>query len=119
MDHMFALQEAFMRHVGEKYSDFPREWPIDMTTKAAQRLCRDTVWKAQHELAEAVIELKNAKEHRVDNAATLDRSHFIEELVDAWKYMQEVMIFMGVSVQEFYDAYLEKDAVIHRRLDEE
>jgi len=32
------------------------------------------------------------------------------------KYIQEVLIFMGVSAEEFFASYCKKDALIHERI---
>jgi hypothetical protein len=117
LDVMWQLQDAFMQRLKSIDKDFPREWPVDMQSPVMQRLCRETTWKAQHELAEAVIELKNAKQHRALSKDAFNREHFVEELVDAMKYIQEVLIFMGVSAEEFFASYCKKDKIVHDRLD--
>lgn len=118
LELMFSMQRAFMERLRQRDEDFPQKWPLDMLTKSAQKVCRELTWKAQHELAEAVAELKNAKEHRVTDVKEFDNESFVEELVDAWKYMQEVLILMGVTPEKFFEVYAKKDAIINRRIDE-
>lgn len=113
---MFEMQEAFMRRLKERDPYFPG-WPLDMSTKYSQKEIRDLLWKAQHELAEGVVELKNAKEHRVTDVQGFDDEKLLEEIVDAFKFMQEAMIFMGITADDFYAAYTKKNDVINARID--
>lgn len=119
LEEMFMMQMVFMKRIRNIDPEFPQEWPVDVSQKKSQRALRDLTWKAQHELAEAVIELKNSKEHRANDTSEFNRYYFIEEFVDAWKYMQEVLILIGVTPDEFFDAYLAKDKIIHERLSSE
>ena len=70
------------------------------------------------ELFEAVQELKNSKTHRMSEISEFDRDKFLEELVDAFKYFLEILIFVGVTPEEFFSAYKQKDEVLHKRIDE-
>ena len=41
---------------------------------------------------------------------------FLEEYVDAFNYFLSVLVMLGVSAEEFFEAYEHKDRVIHDRL---
>jgi hypothetical protein len=117
LDELFLMQEAFMKRLSNRDTTFPQQWPIDMTQKSSQMFVRDLVWKAQHELAEGVVELKNAKEHRVSDVKGFNSVAFVEEIVDAFKYMQEVLIVMGITPEMFVEAYKKKDKIVNDRID--
>lgn len=117
LDELFLMQEAFMKRLSNRDATFPQQWPIDMTQKSSQTFVRDLVWKAQHELAEGVVELKNAKEHRVSDVKGFNSVAFVEEIVDAFKYMQEVLIVMGITPEMFVEAYKKKDKIVNDRID--
>ena len=114
---MFLMQEAFMKRLANADESFPK-WPLDITKKKSQQECRDLAFNSMGELFEAVQELKNSKKHRQTEIPEFDRQKFVEELVDAFKYFLEILIFVGVSPQEFFDAYCEKDAIINKRIDD-
>lgn len=117
LDELFLMQEAFMKRLSNRDATFPQQWPIDMTQKSSQTFVRDLVWKAQHELAEGVVELKNAKEHRVSDVKGFNSVAFVEEIVDAFKYMQEALIVMGITPEMFVEAYKKKDKIVNDRID--
>ena len=114
---MFDLQERFMRRLADIDHSFP-EWPLDISKKQSQLECRDLAFNSMGELFEAVQELKNSKKHRQTDVSEFDRQKFLEELVDAFKYFLEILIFVGITPDEFFEAYCKKDAVINKRIDE-
>jgi hypothetical protein len=116
LDKFFAMQEAFMHELAKRQHDFPKTWPLDLTSKASQIECRDLVFNSMGELFEIVQELKNSKKHRATEVKDLDRPKLIEEAVDAFKFFLELLIFIGVTPKEFFDAYCAKDAINHERL---
>lgn len=118
LEQMFKMQDAFMRRLAKHQPDFPRDWPLDLTQKMNQVECKNLVGDITLELAEVVKELKNSKKHRQTEMKELDRPKLVEEAVDAFKFFLELLIFMGVTPDEFFDAYCKKDDVIHARLDE-
>lgn len=117
LEQMFLLQDAFMRRLAKHQQDFPREWPLDMTQKDSQVECKNLVGDIIMELSEVVRELKNSKKHRQTNVQDFDRSKLVEEAVDAFKFFLELLIFVGVTPQEFFESYVAKDRVINERLD--
>ena len=119
LEEMFNMQEAFMRHLQDRdgLEKMP-EWPIDISQKASQKLCKSLAHDSMGELFEAVQVLKNSKSHRQTEITEFDRDHFVEELVDAFKYFLEILIFVGVSPEEFFESYQQKDLVNHRRIDD-
>lgn len=117
LEEMFQLQEAFMRRLAENQADFPKTWPLDLSQKANQIECKNLVGDIMLELFEVVRELKNSKKHRQTDVKELNRPKLVEETVDAFKFFLELLIFMGVTPDEFFEAYRKKDAVIHERLD--
>ena len=118
LDQMFQMQDDFMRRLARTQSDFPQEWPLDLNQKVNQIECKHLIGDIAQELSEIVRELKNSKKHRQTEVKDLDQSKLVEEAVDAFKFFLELLIFMGVTPDEFYGAYCAKDAVINARIDE-
>lgn len=118
LQEMFRMQEAFMRRLAEDHPDYPQSWPLDISKKESQLECRKLSFDSMGELFEAVQELKNSKKHRLTDISDFDRPKFLEELVDAHKYFLEILIFVGITPDEFYDAYCKKDRILHQRLDD-
>lgn len=110
-------QVAFMRLLQARRG-FP-DFPVDLRTKEGQRLVKEIAYDACHELHEAVDHLKNAKLHRATEVPELDRAAFLEELVDAFKFIVEVAVLAGVSLDEFFAAYEKKTERNTRRIAEE
>lgn len=118
LDEMFKMQSTFMERLASIQDGFPKSWPLDLTQKKSQIECKDVVFNAMQELFEAVRELKNSKKHRQTDVDDFDREKFGEECVDAFKFFLELLIFVGITPDEFFQMYMKKDAEIHRRLDE-
>jgi hypothetical protein len=114
---VWSDQQAFMRLLRLR-RDFPA-FPVDLHTKEGQRLVKEIAYDACHELHEAVDHLKNAKLHRATEVPELDRAAFLEELVDAFKFIIEVAVLSGVTLPEFWAAYEKKTERNTRRIAEE
>ena len=115
LDDMFKKQEALMRRYAERDVNFPA-WPIDFTNKKHQKFVHDVLVNAASEAFEATRELKNHKSHRQTEILEFDKKHFIEECVDVTKYIIEALLMVGVSADEFIDAYNDKDKKCHKRI---
>ena len=106
LEKMFDQQESFMKLLQQK-RDFP-EFPVDLSSKSGQRLIKGISYECQDELHEARQHLKNSKKHRLTDVRELDREKYIEELVDSQHYLFEIVIASGITLEEFFDAYLKK-----------
>ena len=115
LEEMFRLREGFMRHLQEVKGDVP-PWPSELAKKDVQLFIKDVIYHSQEELFEALRELKNAKSHRQTDVPEFDREHFLEEMVDAYNLFLEALVLVGITPEEFFRAYVEKDKVIHARL---
>tara|TARA_R100001591_G_scaffold87149_1_gene93316 strand:- start:567 stop:899 length:333 start_codon:yes stop_codon:yes gene_type:complete len=99
--------------IPNSYPDFP----VDITQKASQQVCRDLALKGVEEMFEALQHLKNWKPHRVTNIEEdLNRDEFLEEIVDAFNYFFAMLIVTGFDEKELFQAYLKKDDKIRKRL---
>jgi NTP pyrophosphatase (non-canonical NTP hydrolase) len=114
LDELFERQTKFMELLRDH--DKMPEWPLDLTTKASQRLIKETVWNMVEELAEASYTLKN-RMHRITDARVLDIQHYKEELGDALAYLVEICILSGFTPQEIFDEYCRKNKVVQERLE--
>jgi len=116
LDHLFDLRKDFMHHLEKiKPGSYP-SWPLDVSEKMSQQLIRDLALKGVEEMFEALGHLKNWKPHRDTENPEFDRDEFVEEVVDAFNYFLSMLVLVGVTSDELYDAYCAKDEKIHNRL---
>jgi hypothetical protein len=113
---IFSDRETFMKMLNEKYDSSYPEWPVNLSQKDSQRVCRETALKGVEEMFEALGHLKNWKPHRKTDVPQVDREEFLEEIVDSFNYFFSLMILIGVDVDEFYEAFIKKDKIIRNRL---
>lgn len=113
---MLELRESFMKSLAEKQPSVLQKWPLDIKEKASQQTVRDTVLKGVEEMFEALQHLKNWKPHRTTEVADFDHEAFLEEYVDAFNYFLSVLVMLGISSDELFEAYVKKDKIIHERI---
>jgi dimeric dUTPase (all-alpha-NTP-PPase superfamily) len=106
LNNMFEQQRAFMRLLQEKRG-FP-EFPVDIKSKEGQKFLKSITHDCMGELFEANQHLKNSKGHRATEVTDIDRDAYVEELVDSLHFFFEIVILSGVSLDEIYEAYLNK-----------
>jgi len=111
---MFKQQESFMKLLKE-YRNFP-DWPTDITTKKGQQFCREIVFNSIEEYFEALQHLKNWKTHRLTEVKNIQKDKFLEELCDMLHYFVELVIIVGITPDELYDAYIAKGKVNETRI---
>lgn len=111
---MWDQQFEFMRILQEK-RNFP-EFPVDITSKKGQQLIKDVRSHLMEELFEAGQHLKNSKSHRETNLPDVDRTAYLEELVDAGHLFIEMLIVSGITLDEFYNAYISKGDINVNRI---
>ncbi len=116
LDQMFELRKDFMTALQKQVPDVYPEMPVDLTNKATQQHLRDLALRGVEEVFEAVQELKNAKSHRQTEIRDFDRAAFKEEMVDSFNYFLSLLIIMGVTPDELFEAYVNKDRIIHDRI---
>ena len=116
LNEMFRLRSQFMESIKEKYSSSYPSWPVDVTKKRSQKALRETALKGVEEMFEALQHLKNWKTHKRKGDSTFDREEFLEEMVDAFNYFFSMLVLLGVTPDEFFNAYVVKDKKIHDRL---
>ena len=106
---MFDQQKAFMRLLVEK-RNFP-SFPVDIKSKEGQKFLKSITHDCMGELFEANQHLKNSKGHRATEITDIDREAYIEELVDSLHFFFEIVILSGISIDEMYEAYMNKGDV--------
>jgi hypothetical protein len=116
LEKMWQDQEKFMRLLQEKrnFADFP----VDVSSKCGQKLIKEMANEGIHEFVEAVQLLKNSKAHRAANITQFDLDDFVEECVDVQKYLYEVLLLAGVSVEQFFEVFEKKTMKNIRRINE-
>jgi hypothetical protein len=116
LEEMFELREDFMKAMKSKNRGYQVEWPIDIGEKKSQQLLRDLTLKGVEELFESLSELKNWKSHKLTENPEVDRGSFLEEIIDSFNYFFAVLVLVGVTPEEFFEAYVRKDGIIHERI---
>ena len=116
LNQIFKDRESFMNLIKDKYPKTYPSWPVDLSSKQSQTICRETALKGVEEMFEALGHLKNWKPHRQTEMPEIDREEFLEEIVDAFNYFFSLIILIGVDVEEFYDAFKKKDEIIRERV---
>lgn len=116
LNEIFRLRESFMRAMREKMPDVYPGWPLNLHDKNDQQFVRDIALRGVEEMFEALQHLKNWKPHRVTEVKEFNRDEFLEEMVDAFNYFFSLLILMDITAEEFFEAYENKDKIIHERL---
>ena len=117
LDTIFELRESFMKELRSfKKTSSPATWPLKLTNKKDQQVCRDIALRGVEEMFEALQHLKNWKPHRKTRVSSFDREEFLEEVVDAFNYFFSLLILTGVDQDEFFEAYKKKDKIIRERI---
>jgi dimeric dUTPase (all-alpha-NTP-PPase superfamily) len=113
---LFEIQNNLVDALSFIDSDIPAERPVNVLTKAGQRTLRDVGLKAIEELHEALRHFKNWKPHRHTDVSDFDRAKFLEEMADSLAFQLELLILLGVSADEFIDAYTSKINIVYERI---
>ena len=116
LSEIFEMRESFMKLLEQSKPGSYPDWPLDISTKQSQQVLRDTALKGIEEMFEALQHLKNWKPHRTTEMPDFDREEFLEEVVDAFNYFLSVLVLVGISKDDFFEAYLKKDTIIRDRL---
>lgn len=111
---MWEQQRQFMCLLQEKRG-FP-SFPVDITSKQGQKLLTEISHHCTDELHEARQHLKNAKSHRATEVTEIDLPKYKEELADALHLFIELCIVSGLTMDEIYEAYMEKGLVNVERI---
>ena len=116
LTQIFELRKDF---ISELKATIPTAMPdkIDPASKEGQQYLRDLALHGVEEMFEALQHLKNWKTHRqTDVGEEFDRDEFLEEIVDAYNYFFALMINLGITEDEFFEAFLKKHDIIIDRL---
>ena len=117
LENMFSKRLDFIQEMRKQLPDSYPDFPLDMSQKKSQQVCRDLALRGVEEMFEALQHLKNWKTHRqTDLGDCFNREDFLEEMVDAFNYFFALMINLEVSDDEFYEAFLKKHDIIIDRL---
>ena len=118
-DRLSQIFEMRRQFISDLKATIPSAMPdeIDPTSKSGQQYLRDLALHGVEEMFEALQHLKNWKTHRqTDVGGGFDRDEFLEEMVDAYNYFFALMINLGVTEDEFFEAFLKKHDIIIDRL---
>ena len=113
--------EKRLNFINEMKSTMPGSYPafpLDISKKESQQVCRELALKGVEEMFEALQHLKNWKPHRQTDLADeqFDHDEFLEEIVDAFNYFFAMLIVTGFDEEDLFDAFLVKDKIIRERL---
>ena len=118
LSEMFLKREEFIRMMKEKIPQSYPEFPLDMSKKNSQQVCRDLALKGVEEMFEALQHLKNWKPHRMTDIPEVDKDEFLEEIVDAFNYFFAMLIVTGFDESDLFSAFLSKHEKIKQRLED-
>jgi len=113
---IFRMRDVFMNTLRENIPEAQPNLPVDLSHKDGQQYCRDLALRGVEEMFEALQHLKNWKTHRLTDVPEFDRSEFLEEVVDAFNYFFALLRAVDCDADEFFDAYVKKDKIIHDRI---
>jgi len=118
LEQMFLKRLEFINEMKSTISGSYPDFPLDMSEKASQQVCRDLALKGVEEMFEALQHLKNWKPHRQTDLSQekIDKDAFLEEIVDAFNYFFAMLIVTGFDQNELYTAFLKKHEIIIDRL---
>jgi len=118
LEIMFKKRLEYINEMKEAIKDSYPDFPLDMSKKESQQVCRDLALKGVEEMFEALQHLKNWKPHRQTDLSTeiIDKDAFLEEIVDAFNYFFAMLIVTGFNEDDLFDAFLMKDVIIRNRL---
>ena len=118
LEIMFKKRLEYINEMKEAIKDSYPAFPLDMSKKESQQVCRDLALKGVEEMFEALQHLKNWKPHRQTDLSTevIDKDAFLEEIVDAFNYFFAMLIVTGFNEDDLFDAFLMKDVIIRNRL---
>ena len=114
---IFRLRKRFMDELNLSIEGMYPTIPLDLSEKEHQQICRDVALKGVEEMFEALQHLKNWKPHRKTEISEFNEEEFLEEIVDAFNYFFSLIILTGFNSDDFFNAYVKKDAIIHERLE--
>lgn len=117
LEEIFNLRESFMELISEKVPGAYPSWPVDLQDKMSQKVLREITFRSVEELFEALLHLKNWKDHRASKGQ-FDREEYLEEMIDAFNYFLAILVLTGVDATEFFNAYNRKHEIIVNRLPE-
>ncbi len=118
LELMFQKRLDFINQMKETIEGSYPEFPLDMSKKESQQVCRDLALKGVEEMFEALQHLKNWKPHRQTDLSgeVIDKDEFLEEIVDAFNYFLAMLIVTGFNQEDLFDAFLLKHEKIKKRL---
>ena len=113
---MFDKRLEFIKDMKQNIPGAYPDFPLDMSKKDSQQVCRDLALKGVEEMFEALQHLKNWKPHRQTEIPEIDKDEFLEEIVDAFNYFFAMLIVTGFNEDDLFDAFLVKHNIIKERL---
>ena len=118
LELMFRKRLEFINEMKDTIKGSYPDFPLDMSKKESQQVCRDLALKGVEEMFEALQHLKNWKPHRQTDLSgeVIDKDEFLEEIVDAFNYFFAMLIVTGFDQDDLFDAFLVKHEIINRRL---
>ena len=72
-----------MHLINDKIPNAYPDWPVDLSKKDNQKAIREFAFRGMEELFEALLHLKNWKDHReaTHGVPEFDRQEFLEEMI--------------------------------------
>jgi len=106
---IFELQRTLMERLVKIDPDVA--WPVDITSTAGQKICREVTLRSTEELHEALQHLKKWKSHKHVDDYDFDHDAFLEEIVDSLHYIFELLILVDIGAEELFQAFHNKHQI--------
>lgn len=113
LEACFERQKKFMNEL-LSHDRLP-EYPVDLTTKAGQRLLKEVMFNMIEEMMEASFTLKN-RMHKLSDDKKVDIEHFIEEIGDSFAYFIELCVLAGLDAKKLNAEHERKNKIVFDRL---
>lgn len=115
LGYMFDAQKALQTRLGHSFDE--------MTVQEKTAYIKEYSVHLNQEVNEALYELpffKPWKDYNGMEPEDVDRAFdaFVEEMIDAWHFFMNMLLPLGVSASQFYDAYVKKNMINHKRQDD-
>jgi hypothetical protein len=110
LEIMFQKRLEFINEMKETIKGSYPDFPLDISQKESQQVCRELALKGVEEMFEALQHLKNWKPHRQTDLSgeQFDHDEFLEEIVDAFNYFFAMLIVTGFNENDLFDAFIRK-----------
>jgi dimeric dUTPase (all-alpha-NTP-PPase superfamily) len=104
---MFELQKEFQLRVEDDIDEIPSIRPDKLPMQVTALI---------GELGEILEEHQGWKSWR-ENIPDVDEDNLRMEVIDAWKFLMNITLYLGYDADDVFEEFLSKDKINHERQD--